>query len=481
MPGGAIYLLVDWPRGLVHIVNQNGIRVYTTAKETQVAPLRSVPLTGVSIYAQPGLDQETGDILIVGSFPDHPRANNMPVFRVNTETGEVGNWDGVASNLGSYPSGYWVPESVIGLVCNAVSYAVVKEDAFSGQVAVARMTTPCDHAGHEHAIVSNNLNNRAALAVGAAGISGASAFLVDANNPGVTSFKVYYVHIAPGAETYNPLSWPTTNPYITSGTLATVNMADVNPAFTQITGAGIGYDHSDGNVIVFCNDARSNPQNVVKVNAADGTVMWSTVVNCHASTQNLQHSRIKDGKLWLLHDNLNGSTILDTEIGAATVTPLTGITASTGRPTIYDGADMAVFQGSFNAISGTGNTNPAEAAPGTISFTNGFGLIWPKADPTEPPVDPPPAAALALDDVSISTYATRVAGSQIFLEWSDDRGHTFGNPVGQPIGARGAYLTSVSWNRLGYGRDRVFRLTFSVPVQTAIQGAWIEADTSAKS
>lgn len=93
--------------------------------------------------------------------------------------------------------------------------------------------------------------------------------------------------------------------------------------------------------------------------------------------------------------------------------------------------------------------------------------------------DVPPSASLAMDNLLVSGGPK--TSELIFLEWSDDRGHTFGNPVGQKIGERGAYLTSVNWNRLGYARDRVFRLTWSVPVKTALQGAWIDPDTRAKS
>ncbi|HXA24010.1 MAG TPA: hypothetical protein VNW90_17120 [Acetobacteraceae bacterium] len=71
---------------------------------------------------------------------------------------------------------------------------------------------------------------------------------------------------------------------------------------------------------------------------------------------------------------------------------------------------------------------------------------------------------------------TTAAPFTVFLDWSDDRGHTFGNPVGQALFAAGEYRTSMQWQRLGMARDRVFRLTWSVNVpHTALQGAWIEA------
>lgn len=93
---------------------------------------------------------------------------------------------------------------------------------------------------------------------------------------------------------------------------------------------------------------------------------------------------------------------------------------------------------------------------------------------------PPPPSSLALDNV-VAYTAADAAGELIFLDWSDNRGRSYRDPVSQPIGARGKYLTSVMWQRLGYARDRVFRLTWSVPVKTALQGAFIEADTRAKS
>src|SRR5215469_1847931 len=40
-------------------------------------------------------------------------------------------------------------------------------------------------------------------------------------------------------------------------------------------------------------------------------------------------------------------------------------------------------------------------------------------------------------------------GATLNLEWSDDRGRTFGTPVPQSMGATGAYLTSMQWQRLG--------------------------------
>lgn len=63
---------------------------------------------------------------------------------------------------------------------------------------------------------------------------------------------------------------------------------------------------------------------------------------------------------------------------------------------------------------------------------------------------------------------------QLSLRWSDNRGRSYGNKIEQSLGATGDYLTSVQWNRLGYARDRVFELRWSVNAKTSLQGAFIE-------
>ena len=67
--------------------------------------------------------------------------------------------------------------------------------------------------------------------------------------------------------------------------------------------------------------------------------------------------------------------------------------------------------------------------------------------------------------------------TNLSLRWSDDRSHTWGNPVAQSLGASGATLTSVQWRRLGMARDRVFELSWTAPALIALQGAWIDAAT----
>lgn len=71
------------------------------------------------------------------------------------------------------------------------------------------------------------------------------------------------------------------------------------------------------------------------------------------------------------------------------------------------------------------------------------------------------------------TYVPRLT-----LETSDDRGQTFTPLPMQTMGAQGQYLVQMQWRRLGLARDRVFRVTWSEPVFTALQGAWLDITPS---
>lgn len=62
----------------------------------------------------------------------------------------------------------------------------------------------------------------------------------------------------------------------------------------------------------------------------------------------------------------------------------------------------------------------------------------------------------------------------VSLRWSDTRGATWSSPITQSLGNAGNYLTSVQFQRLGMARDRVFELSWSCPIKTALQGAWIQ-------
>ena len=66
----------------------------------------------------------------------------------------------------------------------------------------------------------------------------------------------------------------------------------------------------------------------------------------------------------------------------------------------------------------------------------------------------------------------------VFLRWSNTRGVTWGNAVQKSLGKEGQYLTSIQWQRLGMARDRVFEISWSAPVKTALLGAWVDATSN---
>lgn len=164
--------------------------------------------------------------------------------------------------------------------------------------------------------------------------------------------------------------------------------------------------------------------------------------------------------------------------------------------------------GTATSVSGDGSTVAGQAGYGGDLFTH-YLAYWTGAGMTVPT---PIALDPGFPDVLYETYPTGISHdgmtmvgytlpfshtfpwvyrvpvpggpgvtaatshNLVFLDWSDDRGHSFGSPVGQPIGATGEYRTNCQWRRLGYARSRVFRLTWSVPVATALQGAYLEAE-----
>jgi hypothetical protein len=76
-------------------------------------------------------------------------------------------------------------------------------------------------------------------------------------------------------------------------------------------------------------------------------------------------------------------------------------------------------------------------------------------------------------DMQVGT--TEAPGSAIVsLRWSDDRGASWGNAIQGSLGATGEYLTSIQFQRLGMARDRVFELSWSEPIPTALNGAFID-------
>jgi hypothetical protein len=167
-------------------------------------------------------------------------------------------------------------------------------------------------------------------------------------------------------------------------------------------------------------------------------------------------------------------------------------------------------QASCSWVSGDGSTIGGFADyidPGVGAFNGQYFAYWTSGGVTVPtPVQLAPADA-DLTDIANWTYPTGISAdgsvavgytlgnptipwiyrmaapvtvtattsaNMISLRWSDDCGHSWGSPVAQDIGETGQYRTSLQSQRLAYARDRCFELSWSVPMRTALQGAWID-------
>lgn len=74
-------------------------------------------------------------------------------------------------------------------------------------------------------------------------------------------------------------------------------------------------------------------------------------------------------------------------------------------------------------------------------------------------------------------FSANFAGAQMTpdtlqLDWSDDAGQTYGTPVPQTI--NNATNGQYQWRRLGYARDRVYRLTWQGAGECALNGAYVD-------
>lgn len=69
---------------------------------------------------------------------------------------------------------------------------------------------------------------------------------------------------------------------------------------------------------------------------------------------------------------------------------------------------------------------------------------------------------------------------EIRLRYSDTKGGSWSQHIPTTIGFRGDYKAIARWFRLGQARDRVFEISWSADVKTALNGAFVEATPGAR-
>lgn len=441
------WIVPDWGNGRLFAISTGtpqGIRAYTTSLATQ-SPAVSVAYN--SVIEAAAVDPASGDLIVNRNTPGGLITNGLPFQKLDPTSLAVLATYGTSTSTPSYPTSMWIAQDIACVDVNGVGYAIIKESATSGGVGVIRTDTMAA-AGFYVALVSGATNNRAILCRGATGGSRGTVYLTwqGTVNGYTASIPLYVVVILAGAETYNIASWPTANADISAGTVGTIAAASVDAGWSHIAAYGIGYDRADGNVLldVRTNDAVSNQRYIVKVNAGSAAVMWRVAVTNNNEALNLYN--VANSTLWLFGGGV--STKIDTATGGTTVQTLNGISS-----TSFAGDDASteiVLFGSYTA-----GTGAPVAVSGTSNFSNGWALMGGQTAST--------VTTVTGDDINL-----------VWLSWSDDRGHAYGNPVSVSLGGTGEYVTSLQWQRLGYGRDRTFKIEWSTPVRTALQGAWID-------
>jgi hypothetical protein len=382
-PGTPTGAIVDWARGKVYLWNQStpAIRVYTTALTTQ-SPILSALLTGIVMYCG-DVDPISGRLII----QDGAGLNGAVIHKYDAATLALLATFGVSTSFPTYPGSVWLGQSLVCIAVSGVGYAALKESALSGGVAVIRTDT-MTQAGFYAAVVSGSADSRGLMCRGASGGARGSVFLTweGAVNGQSATIPLYTVVITAGAETYNPASWPTPNPHISSATIGTIAAAAIDPAWTTLQCNSIGYDQTDGNVLMDVVTSNAVPQQhyIAKINAATAAVMWAVPMGLTGfpGTQ-LAGYNVAVGAPKFLPIGLGD--VITTATGALNSAPMAGVTMTNGTAMGDDVSGLMVVQTGYTA----GGTAPV-AVSGTPSSFTGWAIIGGTQGPPPPPPPGPP-------------------------------------------------------------------------------------------
>ena len=375
--GAPSFPIVDWINARVFLVSGQGgggaaIRAYSAALATQspaAAAWLGAPSTGYPYCGD--VDPVTGDIIIQAA--PGLQHNGEPISKFNPTTLLSLGVFGTTTSLPSYPTSVWLGEHLVCVGCGTlasggsvqVGYALLKETAFSGHVAVIRTDT-MTQAGAYLTVVTSGVNDRALMCRGASGAAGASVFLAPSDySSAVASFPLYTVKIAPGAETYDPSTWPTANTYITKSTVGSVAASSVDATWTTMWApTQIGYDATDGNVLldVFTSNAVTNKRYIVKVSVSDASVIWATAVGNVTETLNL-------ARVAATVDALKTGTadVITVSSGALASSTLNGVVPAISIPVVASDDTSGLIFLHCQYTEGSGSPLPVAGTPS--SFT----------------------------------------------------------------------------------------------------------------
>lgn len=195
---------------------------------------------------------------------------------------------------------------------------------------------------------------------------------------GTDGYHIYKTTITPAASGYGLGNYPAqNNPGISNSLLATIAPASIDVTWTHVSNPkAILYDNSDGNLLVFANnaiDVVTNKNYLIKVNVSTGAVMWATAIEVPLVQQALAgtSSYIAYG-IFAFMSTPGGATYhynnVNTLTGAITQTTLIGVTANVG---VWD-SRLGVLFVSGGYTAGGGAPIPLNSTPN--SFSNWFAL-----------------------------------------------------------------------------------------------------------
>lgn len=367
--GSPNFPILDWINGKIYLIqNSPGtIRRYNAELVTQNPSLSAELIPGNSgDYAFCGdVDPLSGNIIIQNSSTGISNRASIRSFNQNSliQNGVFG----IDSAFGTYPTSIQAGEALVCVECSGVTYALVKETNFSGNVSVIRTDT-MGAAGASLAVVSGDVDNRGLMCRGASGRGGGSAFLTESNySSEVTEIHLWTVTIAPGAEEYNIAEWPIPNTSIASALVGVIPASSIDPSWTTLWAAtAIGYDNADGNVLldVFTATAHTNQRYIIKVNYTNADVMWAIPVSGVSDDFALSRINAQVGML--------AAAAFDTIpmiTHTLTSVPITGLNSE--HFTSSDNASGLLFT-QVNYTQGIGNPVPVS---GTPSSFNGWALL----------------------------------------------------------------------------------------------------------
>lgn len=84
-------------------------------------------------------------------------------------------------------------------------------------------------------------------------------------------------------------------------------------------------------------------------------------------------------------------------------------------------------------------------------------------------------AGFTMTSFIVEQFANQLPHDTLDICWSDTAGYSWSNPIKIPLGSTGEYLKNLSAWRLGYGRNRIFRLSWSANRPTALLNVFLNS------